>query len=41
MVDSAVPCLMESFDIDNASPEELVRMSQRKGMDLSLYEVNE
>lgn len=31
--------LMESFDIESASPEELVRMAQRKGIDLSKYEI--
>ena len=31
--------LIESFDIDDASPEELVRMAQDQGIDLSRYEV--
>lgn len=32
--------LIETFDIDSASPEELIRMAQRKGLDLSRYEVD-
>lgn len=31
--------LMESFDINNASAEELIRIAQRKGIDLRKYEV--
>lgn len=30
---------MESFNIENASPEELVEIAQRKGVDLHRYEV--
>lgn len=33
--------LIEVFDIDNASPEELVRMAHRKEIDLSRYEPGE
>ncbi len=33
--------LMESFSIDNASPEELIEIAQRKHIDLSQYEVDE
>ncbi len=33
--------LMESFAIDNASPEELIEIAQRKQIDLSQYEVEE
>ena len=33
--------LMESFDIQNASAEELIRIAQRKGINLSKYEVLE
>ena len=29
--------LMEASDIESASPEELVRIAQRKGIDLSRY----
>lgn len=29
--------LMEAFDIDNATPEELVRIAQDKGVDLQNY----
>lgn len=31
--------LMESMDIRKASPEELIRIAQRKGVDISRYEV--
>jgi len=31
--------LMESFDIRNATAEELVRIAQRKGIDLTKYEI--
>ena len=31
--------LMESFDIENASPEELVDMARENGIDLSRYKV--
>ena len=31
--------LMEASDIESASPEELVRIAQRKGIDLSRYEI--
>ena len=30
--------LMESFDIEKASPEELIAIAQRNGFDLSDYE---
>ncbi len=33
--------LMESFDLDRASPEELVAMAQDKGIDLRAYEIKE
>ena len=33
--------LIESFDLQNASDEELVRIAQNKGVDLSKYEVDE
>jgi len=33
--------LMESFDIDRASPEELVSIALRNGIDLSDYECDE
>ena len=33
--------LMESFDIEKASPETLVRIAERNGVDLSKYEVKE
>lgn len=33
--------LMESFDIKNASGEELIRIAQRKGIDLKKYEVDD
>ena len=33
--------LMESFDIDRASPEELVKIAQRNGLNLSNYECEE
>ena len=29
--------LMESFDIESASPEELVQMAQRQGINLNKY----
>lgn len=32
--------LIESFDIESASPEELVQMAQRQGINLSKYRVN-
>jgi hypothetical protein len=31
--------LIESFDIDNASDEELVEMAQEKGIDLKKYKI--
>lgn len=31
--------LMEVSDIESASPEELVRIAQRKGIDLRRYEI--
>ena len=31
--------LVESFDVDRASPEELVEMAQRQGIDLRRYQV--
>ena len=31
--------LMETFDIDNATPEELVQIAQDKGVDLRRYVV--
>ena len=31
--------LMESFDIDKASPQELVEIARRKGIDLRKYEL--
>ena len=31
--------LIEAFDVEKASPEKLVAMAQRKGIDLSNYEV--
>lgn len=31
--------LMEASDIESASPEELVRIAQRKGIDLSRYKI--
>ncbi len=31
--------LIESFDIEDASPEELVEMAQDKGIDLRKYQV--
>lgn len=31
--------LIESFDIDKASPEELVELAQRQGIDLHRYQV--
>lgn len=31
--------LIESSDIESASPEELVEIAQRKGIDLSKYEI--
>lgn len=31
--------LVESFDVDNASPEELVQMAQRQGINLYNYQV--
>lgn len=33
--------LMESFDIQNASAEDLVRIARGKGLDLRKYEVYE
>lgn len=29
--------LIDSFDVENASPEELIEMARRKGIDLSDY----
>lgn len=31
--------LVESFDIESASPDKLVVMAQRKGIDLHKYEI--
>ena len=31
--------LVESFDLKRASPEELVEIAERKGIDLSKYEI--
>lgn len=31
--------LVESFDVDKATPEELVEMAQRQGIDLRRYQV--
>ena len=31
--------LIEAFDIDTASPEELVKMAQQSGIDLRHYEL--
>lgn len=31
--------LIESFDLQNASDEEIIRIAQNKGVDLSNYEV--
>lgn len=31
--------LIESFDVEDASPEELVQMAQRKGINLNKYRV--
>ena len=31
--------LVESFDVDRATPEELVDMAQRQGIDLRRYQV--
>ena len=31
--------LMESFDVEKASPEKLVKMAQENGLDLRKYEV--
>ena len=33
--------LIESFDLQSASDEELVRIARNKGVDLSKYEVGE
>ena len=33
--------LMEAFDIENASPEELIEMAERQGIDLDDYEIEE
>lgn len=32
--------LIESFDIEDASPEELVQMAQRQGINLNKYRVD-
>ena len=32
--------LIESFDVEDASPEELVQMAQRKGINLNKYRVD-
>lgn len=32
--------LIESFDIEDATPEELVRMAQKQGIDLRKYQVS-
>lgn len=31
--------LMESFDLEKALPEELIEIAERKGIDLSEYEI--
>ena len=31
--------IIESFEIDDASPEELIDMAEQRGIDLSKYEV--
>lgn len=31
--------LMEAFDLEGASPEELVEIAERRGIDLSDYEI--
>lgn len=31
--------LIESFDVDRASPEKLVEMAQRQGVDLKNYQI--
>ena len=33
--------LMESFDVEKVSPEELVEMAQKNGLDLRKYEIRE
>ena len=33
--------LMESFDVEKASPEKLVKMAQENGLDLRKYEIRE
>ena len=33
--------LMESFDVEKASPEKLVKMAQENGLDLRKYEIHE
>lgn len=32
--------LIESFDIEDASPEELVQMAQRQGINLNKYRID-
>lgn len=32
--------LIESFDVDRATPEELVEIAQRQGIDLRKYEID-
>ena len=32
--------LIESFDVDKASPEDLVKMAQNKGIDLQKYKTS-
>lgn len=31
--------LIEAFDVENASPKELVKLAQRKGIDLRKYQI--
>ena len=33
--------MMESFEIDDATPDKLVKIAQNKGIDLRRYEVEE
>ena len=33
--------LMESFDVEKASPEKLVEMAKENGLDLRKYEIHE
>ena len=32
-------CLIESFDVDRATPEELIEMAQNQGIDLLGYQL--